>query len=109
MAKYEIRNSLTVVLTRNLLARTEENHEKYRISHGTIVFRIEHLTHTSLTSGALTLHQSAQFNGLYVRLYFWYEFFFSLFSMDILKKLAELVREEYTWKPETVNEISDGN
>jgi len=25
------------------------------------------------------------------------------------EKLAKLVREEYTWKPETVNEISDGN
>jgi len=71
MAKYRSGNGLTVVLKRNLHARTEETHEKHRISHGTVVVRTEHLTHTSLTSGALTLHQYAQFNCLYVCLYFW--------------------------------------
>ena len=70
MVKYGSGNGLTVVLTRNLLARAEKNYEKHKISHGNTFVRTEHLTHTSLMIEALILHKSAQFNGLYLCLYF---------------------------------------
>jgi hypothetical protein len=91
-----------VVLTGNLLARTEENHENHTKTHGTLVVRTVYLT---LTSEALPLHQSARFNEL--RGFIFCMGFF--ISMVIPKRIAELVTEYYRWKQDTINEISNGN